>query len=197
MDLFNWYGKNIVLASKSERRAKILKLVNLNFKIHPSNYNENNTNISPISLVLNHAYKKAEIVAPLYENSWIVSADTIVVTNNKILGKPKDKSEAINMLKMLSGITHVVITGYCIMNSDNYKTLSDSEQTKVTFREIPDDLIEYYVDYYKPYDKAGAYAIQDFSAIFVKSISGCFYNVVGFPLPKFYAHVVNELHKCL
>jgi septum formation protein len=197
MNSFNWYGKNIVLASKSERRVKILKLINLNFKIHPSNYNENNSNISPTSLVLNHAYKKAEIVAPFYENSWIISADTIVVANNKILGKPKDKNEAIDMLKILSGITHIVYTGYCIMNSDNHKALSGRERTKVTFREIPNDLIEYYVDYYRPYDKAGAYAIQDFSAVFVKEINGCFYNVVGFPLPKFYNHAISELQKCL
>jgi len=195
---FDWYGKPIVLASKSSRRAEILKLIDIDFKIHSSDYHEkNNKNTNPTQLVIGHAINKAKIVAPFYKNSWIISADTIVVIGNTILGKPRDKDNAIKMLHILSGVTHRVYTGYCIMNSSNNRYLKNCVQTDVTFMKLSNEMIKYYVDNFNPYDKAGSYAIQDFSAVFVKKIEGCFYNVVGFPLPAFYSHILKELHSCL
>lgn len=195
---FDWYGKPIILASKSPRRSEILKLINIDIKIHSSDFHEKNTkNTTPTQLVIDHAYNKASIVAPFYKNSWIIGADTIVVKGNTILGKPKDKSDAIKMLHTLSGVTHSVYTGYCIINSSNKRYLKNCVRTDVTFMKLLDEMIEYYVANFNPYDKAGSYAIQDFSAVFVKEIKGCFYNVVGFPLPAFYSHILKELHTCI
>ena len=198
MDFFNWYGKSIVLASKSPRRAEILRLINLDFSIHYPNYIEDNqAKTDPATLVTNHAISKAKIVAPDYDNSWIISADTVVVMDDTILGKPKDRNHAIEILKLLSGKTHMVYTGYCVMNSSNSKFLANNECTEVAFLTLTNEMIEFYIDNFQPYDKAGAYAIQDFSAIFIESIRGCFYNVVGFPLPAFFKEIMGNLINCL
>ncbi len=198
MNYFNWYDKKLILASKSPRREEILKIFKPDFSICPSNYIEKNDgDLSPKELVKSHACHKAKDVASDHTKSWILGADTIVVKDEKILGKPKNRQDAIEMLTFLSDSTHRVLTGYCLLNSDNNKYLINSVTTEVVFRKISLSTINYYIDNFNPYDKAGSYAIQDFSAIFVKKINGCFYNVVGFPLPEFMNHIKNELHTCL
>jgi len=194
----NWHEMPVILASQSPRRKEILDMIGLQYKIHVPDYEEDNSNHdTPANIVAKHARHKAQVVAPHYTKAWIIGADTIVVRDNKILGKPTDKSDAVRMLQFLSGVEHSVFTGYCVLNSANGRFLENVVQTKVTFKEIPEADIQHYVRYYHPFDKAGAYAIQDFSAVFVESINGCFYNVVGFPLPAFYEQIRNQLHTCL
>jgi len=184
--LINWGNKPIVLASASPRRKQILSLAGIDFTVHPSNYHEpGDENVTPEVLVRNHAKLKALDISGHYPNAWIIGADTIVVKDGYILEKPADRDDAINMLKILSNATHQVFTGYCILNSHNGKLITNVEVTDVTFHPLTSDIIEMYVDDYSPYDKAGSYGIQDFSAVFVKSIHGCFYNVVGFPIAHF------------
>lgn len=198
IDGLDFYGKKIVLASKSSRRKDILNMIGLDFEIQPSNYKEDgDEGKTPLELAVDHSLAKCRDVAANFSDAWIIGADTIVVLGQDILEKPDDKKDAITMLEKLSGNTHRVITGYTILNSANRKHLSSSEITKVTFRELAREEIEFYVNNYTYEDKAGSYAIQDFSAIFVKEIQGCFYNVVGFPISAFFNLVKNKLAKCL
>lgn len=194
----NWYDMPVILASQSPRRKEILDMIDLQYKIHIPDYEEDNSNHdTPVNIVTKHARHKAQAVALYYSKAWIIGADTIVVRDNKILGKPTDKNDAVRMLQFLNGVEHSVFTGYCVLNSANGRFLENVIETKVTFKNIPEADIQHYVEYYHPFDKAGAYAIQDFSAVFVENINGCFYNVVGFPLPAFYEQVRNQLHTCL
>ena len=190
----NWYGKPVVLASRSPRRAHILKMLDIEFIIQPSNYTEPvNDKLPPDQLVQSHAYHKAKEVARLFENAWIIGADTVVIKAGQRLGKPTNRDEAIRMLRLLSGITHQVFTGYCVLNSFNHKYVTEAVRTEVTFRKLTDELIQHYINQYQPFDKAGSYGIQDFSAIFIEKIEGCFYNVVGFPVAQFYQTVTERL----
>lgn len=198
MKYFDWFGKSIVLASQSPRRSNLLRLIGLEFKVHPSDYHEiNYTDQSPAQTVLRHAREKARSVARSYDDAWIIGADTIVVLDQIILGKPQNREEAVQMLEMLSGKTHLVYTGYCIYNSSNHKNISNYETTRVSFRRLSGEMIGHYIDHYPPFDKAGSYGIQDFSAVFVEKLEGCFYNVVGFPLSSFYEFVLKNLRDCL
>ena len=129
---------------------------------------------------LNHALLKIK-------KGIIITADTIVVIENHILGKPKNKIDAKRILKKLSGRTHNVYTGYSIYNSSNNKFITDFENTLVTFRKLSNEEIDDYISTGSPMDKAGAYGIQDdFGAVFIEKIDGCYYNVVGLPLAKVY-----------
>lgn len=196
--MINWYGKKIILASRSERRKQLLKIILNDFSTVEPNYEEqNHSHTAPEKLVQEHARGKALSVAGNFTNTWIISADTIVVIENRILGKPGSQEEAFHMLKLLSGKTHMVYTGYCIANSDNGKFILDYSKTAVKFRKLDDNLIKFYVENYHPLDKAGSYGIQDFSAVFIEEIKGCYFNVVGFPLPHFFHTVEKKLHKCL
>jgi len=179
----------IILASNSERRKELLKKINLNFKIVISNFNESSiplNHMNPKEYCLELAFKKAEIVSKKLKKDLIIGADTIVYDKNKIIGKPKNRTDAFNYLNKLSDSTHSVFTGISILNSKLNLNKSLIDETKVTFNKLSNYDINYYIDNYNPYDKAGAYGIQGWSSIFVKKIDGCFYNVVGFPLPKFY-----------
>jgi septum formation protein len=194
----NFYNKDLILASRSPRRREILKMVGLEFNVSPSNYKETfDDQKSPVELARYHAFMKSKKVAQNFDNSWILGADTIVVLDNEILEKPEDQEDACNMLNKLSGRTHKVITGFTIMNSSNGEQLSSATSTEVTFNELSPEMINYYLDNYNYRDKAGSYAIQDFSAVFVKKINGCFYNVVGFPISDFCNLVRNSLVSCL
>lgn len=198
MRMLNFFDKPVVLASQSPRRAELLRMLNIDFTIHHSQYTEeNNLSYAPEELALRHARAKAQAVAPFYPSAWIIGADTIVVLGERIFGKPQDRKAAFQMLRQLSGQTHTVYTAYCILNSSNQKYLQRIVATAVTFKHLTDEEIDYYIDQFPPYDKAGAYGIQDFSAVFVEKIDGCFYNVVGFPLADFYDLVYRELEKIL
>lgn len=196
--LIDWHAKPVVLASASPRRKQILSLVVDDFSVHPSAYHEpEDKTLSPKNLVQNHARQKALDIVSDYTNAWIIGADTIVVKGEQILGKPENRQQAIEMLRLLSDATHQVYTGYCILNSQNRQLLTDAEVTDVTFLQLSRTMINTYVDHYSPFDKAGSYGIQDFSAIFVKRISGCFYNVVGFPIAHFIQTCIHKLNTLL
>ena len=179
--------KRLILASKSPRRAELLKLIGLKFEIMDSKVEEGDESYTmPEVYVLELAQKKALKVAKKISDGLIVSADTIVVLNGRIMGKPRDSSQAREMLQYLSGKTHTVFTGFAIVDMPKGEMVSDYEKTLVTFRCMEREEIEAYVRTQNPLDKAGAYGIQDQSAVFVKKIDGCFYNVLGFPITKFY-----------
>ena len=178
----------IFLASKSPRRKKLLKQLNLKFKSVDLHFHEKiNDGENPIFLVKRLSIEKLNKALLKIKNGIIITADTIVVIDNHILGKPKNKIDARRILKKLSGRTHNVYTGYSIYNSDNNKIITDFEKTLVTFRKLTDYEIDDYISTGSPMDKAGAYGIQDdFGAVFIEKINGCYYNVVGLPLAKVY-----------
>jgi len=194
--MLNLNGKRIILASISPRRSQLLKLIGLEFEVVDSQVDENYQEYSiPEVHVLELAQKKALKVADAFDDGIIIGADTIVVLDDKILGKPENEGQACEMLRQLSGRMHTVYTGFALVEKPSGKMISEYERTQVTFRSIGEDEIEQYVKLENPMDKAGAYGIQDKSAIFVSKVNGCFYNVVGFPLTRFYVSLRSFLNK--
>ena len=184
----------IVLASGSPRRKQLLEQIDLEFEVVPSQINEDfSINLSPTDFVEHYAQEKAKDVAKSYPDKWVIGADTIVVLGSHILGKPKDGNDSFHMLKQLSGNTHQVITGVSIQNINQDISNSFHELTNVTFNSLSDNVINYYIETYKPFDKAGSYGIQDWFSVCVNRIDGCFYNVMGFPLSSFYSHFIDLL----
>ena len=179
----------IYLASKSPRRRKLLKQLGINFKAFSVNSIEDFLDGEhPIDCVKRLANKKMDIAKNRVNNSIIITADTIVVLKGKVIGKPTSKTDAVKILTQLSGNVHTVYTGLCVLNQKTDRLLFDFEETEVEFRALNKDEIIDYVDGGSPMDKAGAYGIQDdFGAVFVKRINGCYYNVVGLPLTKLYS----------
>jgi septum formation protein len=187
-------SKDLILASASPRRAQLLRQVGLNFTVQPVNIDEQHNGRKPVLFVTEISSEKALTVARSFDNAIIIAADTIVVLDDKILGKPSDPEDAQNMLRSLSGRMHEVITGYTIIDRPSNYTLVDYEKTYVWFRNLDPMEIESYVASGSPMDKAGAYGIQDdFGAVFVRKIDGCYYNVVGLPLAKVY----QDLKQCI
>jgi septum formation protein len=183
---------DFILASQSPRRAQLLSLIGLQFRIVPSEFDESSLNeTDPIKHVMKSSCAKAQDVAGRSNNGTIIGADTVVVLDGNILGKPSDEAHAIEMLHRLSGRTHEVFTGFTLIQMPEGRAISAYERTKVHFRELEDWEIADYVDSKSPMDKAGAYGIQDQSAVFVDRIDGCFYNVIGFPLTKFFKTCVE------
>lgn len=176
--------KKIILASKSPRRKQLLESIGMEFEIIPSNFEEDIVGKKfSKSFIESLAYEKAKDVSSQVKEGLIIGADTVVILGNKILGKPKDKEEAIKMLQTLSGKTHKVITGVAIIDKYENKTLINSTITKVTFRKIALREIEAYVETGEPMDKAGSYGIQNaIGTLFVEKVDGCYNNVVGLPL---------------
>jgi septum formation protein len=162
-------------------------LLRLEFEVIDSQLDEDNESYTmPEVHVLELARKKAAKVAENIRDGLIVAADTIVVIDRDILGKPENRKEACKMLARLSGRRHTVYTGFAIIDHPSGKEVSDYEKTEVFFRELSNEEIGRYVETENPLDTAGAYGIQDLSAIFVDKVEGCFYNVMGFPVTKFY-----------
>jgi septum formation protein len=178
----------IYLCSKSPRRRKLLKQINLQFKTFSVDVDEKILKgEKPVQSVKRLSKEKLAEALFKFKKGIFITADTIVVLNNKIIGKPENKQDAIRILKKLSGRTHTVYTGFTIFNSETKNQITDYEKTKVEFRKLSADEINEYVKGGSPMDKAGAYGIQDdFGAVFIKRINGCYYNVVGLPLPKVY-----------
>lgn len=177
--------KTIVLASASPRRKEILKNLGMNFEVVVSDVEEKVDRSLPHHLIVQElAMLKGTDVAKKVENSIVISADTIVVIDKKILGKPKDEEDAKRMLNNLSGKTHEVYTGVCVTDSESGKAISDYEVTKVTFRNLTDDEIVRYISTKEPMDKAGGYGIQGKGCLLVSSIEGDYLNVVGLPAVK-------------
>ena len=180
--------KKIILASSSPRRQFLFRQIGFDFEVVPSNFEEVfDTSISPQENALGLSKAKAFDIAGKFQNAFVVGADTIVVLNGDIMGKPTDDSDALLMLKKLSGREHIVYTGFTIVDRPSNKFISEIESTAVKFRDLDHEEIINYIKSGSPADKAGAYGIQDdYGALFVEKINGCFYNVVGFPLTKFY-----------
>lgn len=182
--------KHIILASASPRRKEILELADLKFDIMPSNAQEITTKTAPNEVVMELASIKAkDIYEKSEKQSMIVGADTVVAYQGQILGKPTDEADAKRMLTMLSGQTHEVYTGVCVIEDEQIKTFY--EETKVTFYEISDEQIDRYIKTGEPMDKAGSYGIQGKAAVFIKGIEGDYYNVVGFPIARFLQEITK------
>ena len=178
----------IYLASKSPRRRKLLEQINLRFKtINVEIEEKRRDKETPIQMVKRLSMEKLNEARHKIKRGIIITADTIVVLNGKVIGKPADKNDAEKILNKLSGKTNKVYTGFTIYNSVKDISVTDYEKSFVTFRTLDNKEIKNYVATGSPLDKAGAYGIQDdFGAVFIKKINGCYYNVVGLPLPKVY-----------
>lgn len=182
--------KHIILASASPRRKEILELADLEFDVMPSDAQEITTKTAPNEVVMELASIKAkDIYKKSEKQSMIVGADTVVAYQGQILGKPTDEADAKRMLTMLSGQTHEVYTGVCVIEDGKTKTFY--EETKVTFYEISDEQINHYIKTGEPMDKAGSYGIQGKAAVFIKGIEGDYYNVVGFPIARFLQEITK------
>ncbi len=144
--------------------------------------------LKPEDFVQHYAKEKSLDIANRNKGHLVIGADTIVVYNHKILGKPKNEDDSFKMLKSLSGQTHTVYTGVSLNHIDQGISDTFFEQTNVTFNKLSDSDIYYYIKTYNPLDKAGSYGIQDWFAVCVNRIEGCFYNVMGFPLAAFHTH---------
>ena len=177
-----------ILASSSPRRRELLLRLQTPFDIILPDVDESIIPPygSPETYCTALAELKANDISQHYPNNLVIGSDTIVVLDNNIMGKPEDKTMAQNMLKTLSGKTHHVYTGVCLKWADKNIHHLFAEITMVTFRELSEADINHYIESCPPYDKAGSYGIQDWSAVFVKEIKGCYDNVVGFPISRFY-----------
>ena len=173
----------LILASKSPRRKYLLEQAGLTFSIIPSDFDERTVTISePDAYVKKLAEAKASDISEQHPASWIIGADTIVLIDNKILGKPGSNAEARSMLKQLSGKTHQVLTGYCICCKNKNTVYSETAKTDVHFKSLSNAEIDWYIQSGEPFDKAGAYAIQGIGTFLVKRINGSYTNVVGLPV---------------
>lgn len=173
---------NVVLASASPRRAELLRQIGLEFRVLPSQINEPDIKNHPMEAVKHIAYQKAEVVADQLESGLVIGADTTVVANQAIIGKPASYQQAIDSLKKLSGCRHQVMTGVALIDVSQKTEMVWSETTSVFFRQLHNEEIEAYVANGEANDKAGAYGIQGEAATFVNRIEGCYFNVVGLPL---------------
>ena len=178
-------GRKLVLASSSPRRAQILKKAGIDFEVRvPPEVEEDSPWSDPVKHVLSLSRAKAESVARQVKEGIILGADTIVVLDGEILGKPKDKKDAFSILTRLSGKTHTVFTGITLVNKYDNRTLSDYDSTEVTFNQLDRESIESYIDTGEPMDKAGAYGIQGMGSFLVTGIRGSLDNVIGLPTGK-------------
>jgi septum formation protein len=177
--------ERIILASGSPRRKEILERYGLNIMVVKSDITEKiNQGETPQQISMSLAFNKAYSVSKAFTGDIIIGADTIVVYENKILGKPKNDEEAFKMLSMLNGNVHDVITGISIIKAGTNQKIIDYEITKVKFKNLTQSRILKYIESKESFDKAGAYGIQGLGAILVEKIDGCYSNVVGLPLSK-------------
>jgi len=182
----------LILASKSPRRKELLEQAGLIVTVVPSCVDEDGINITaPENLVKTLAEAKAREVAGAYPESWVIGADTIVLINGEILGKPDSTETARRMIQQLNGQTHEVFTGYAIFCEAMKTCISGVEKTDVHFRNLSQQEIEWYIQTDEPYDKAGAYAIQGLGSFLVKRICGSYTNVVGLPVCEVLEHLLK------
>lgn len=184
-------GLEIVLASNSPRRRELLSGLDLDFRVEVINgIGESYPDDLPVDKVSEYIAKEKASAYKVPEGELLITADTTVILGNEIMGKPTDAADASRMLHELSGKTHHVVTGVCLTTTD--KQVAFSETTAVTFRQLSDSEIHYYIGRYKPFDKAGAYGIQEWIGyVGVKSINGSFFNVMGLPVERLW----EELQK--
>ena len=177
----------IILASSSPRRADLLANLGVSFELAPSDIHERpHPNEAPADYIIRLARAKVIAVARHRETGLLVGADTIVVLDGKILGKPEDEDDADLMLRQLAGRWHAVMTGVALYDAATRREVADYEKTLVRFAQLSDKEIEWYIKTGEPLDKAGSYGIQGLGGLFVEEIAGNYYNVVGLPLPLLY-----------
>jgi len=185
------FNRPLILASSSPRRQYLMSEAGFKFRVEKPDVDESFPSDLPLDQVARYlAEKKAEYFRPTMRDEIIVTADTVVILDEKIINKPADRSEAVCMLSALSGKTHLVMTGVCISSKEKEQAFDDT--TEVTFQPITPAEIDYYVDTFKPYDKAGAYGAQDWiGMIAIQKITGSYFNVMGLPIHKVYEHLKN------
>jgi septum formation protein len=187
------HGKKIILASNSPRRRELLAALDIDFTIDTlTSFVETYPNDTPHEKVpeLMSRGKSLGFHRPLDADEILVTSDTMVLCGKEILGKPSDRSDAVRMLKLLSGREHQVITAVTIRDFKREKTFSVT--SNVFFKQLSDEEIDYYIDTYKPFDKAGAYGIQEWIGyIGITGIEGSFYNVMGFPTQRFHDELLD------
>ena len=175
----------LILASASPRRAELLRHAAIAFSVEPAHVREQPfQNESPLDYAKRLARDKARAVYARHPDSTVLGADTVVVVDEHLLEKPADERDASRMLRLLSGRSHQVITGVCLVAPGFERT--EAEVTQVVFSPLSEDEIAFYVQTDEPLDKAGAYAIQGIASRWVERIEGCYFNVVGLPLPRVY-----------
>jgi septum formation protein len=183
----------LILASKSPRRRYLLKQAGVEFTVIPSSFDESAIpETSPDDFVCILAQAKARVVSEQHPHSWVLGADTIVVVDDTILGKPASKAEARTMLTILSGRVHRVLTGFCLCRLAENRLQAEVVSTDVRFKILTPDEIEWYVHTSEPFDKAGAYAAQGLGAFMIKHIYGSYSNVVGLPVCEVVECLVRE-----
>lgn len=183
---------NIILASNSPRRRELLAGLDLEFEVKVLDGIDESYPDMPRQLVAQYiAGKKADVyLATLNESDLVITADTVVIVDNDILGKPNDEQEAKAMLRRISGRSHKVVTGVCLLTPDARREFSVS--TDVTFKPLTDEEIDYYVEHYHPLDKAGAYGIQEWIGyVGVTALNGSYFNVMGFPVQRIYSELMK------
>ncbi|MDD4954453.1 MAG: Maf family protein [Candidatus Omnitrophica bacterium] len=177
--------RKIILASKSKARQDLLKSIGLKFSVCVSSAKETHSLSKGCSkLVISNALAKGKEVAKKFDTGVVIAADTVVLANNKIIGKPKNLNEAFKTLKTISKKPQWVYTGLAVTDIDKNKTFTDYEKTKIYMLPLSDEQIKNYFKKVSPLDKAGSFDIQGLGGIFIDRIEGCFYNVVGLPLAK-------------
>ena len=176
----------LILASGSARRRELMELAGYDFTVHVSDADESSDTLDPAHLVCELALKKAcAVQQEINEPCVVVGADTVVVLDGRIIGKPKNREDAFSILKSLSGRTHTVYTGLCVLRgADEPFTYSDT--TYVTFSELSDEEIYSYIETGEPMDKAGAYGVQGVGCVYVARVEGCYFTVIGLPMPTLY-----------
>ena len=183
----------LILASKSPRRCDLLNQAGLTFTVIPSTVDERAVAIAPpeehVRLL---AEAKAGEVAQRFPESWVIGADTVVVIENTVLGKPRTQSEARHMLEALSGKTHRVLTGYCICCKNAKRSFSRTVETKVLFKPLTDREMDWYVSTREPFDKAGGYAAQGLGSSLIQRLDGSYTSVVGLPVCEVVDYLVKQ-----
>ena len=186
-----------ILASRSPRRQELLKNLGLRFKVAVDSTPEETTpGLKPFQVVMKLAEKKARNIARTC-GGIILAADTVVVLDGEILGKPKDEQQAVLYLERLNGRGHEVYTGFCVYDTESGKVKTDFEKTTVFFRKLDEKEIMHYVRTGEPMDKAGGYGIQGLGALFIEKIEGDYFNVMGLPLCKLGKILKTEFQICL
>ena len=177
--------RKIILASKSKARQKLLRQIGLKFRVVASTAKEDRSLKTRCSdLVIANALRKAEDVARRFSSGIVIGADTVVLVNRKIIGKPRDNKSAFKTLRLLSKKPRLIYTGIAVIDIDKNKTFTAYDKTKVYMQHLNDKQIRNYFRKVSPLDKAGAFDIEGLGSVFIDRIEGCFYNVVGLPLSK-------------
>jgi len=177
----------IILASASPRRADLLKTIGVEFEVAPSQVQERpHSDEAPPDYITRLARAKVIAVARKRESGLVIGADTIVVLDGRVLGKPRDEDDAEEMLRQLSGRWHAVMTGVALYDVATRREVADYDKTLVRFAQLTDKEIEWYSRSGEPMDKAGGYAIQGYGSLFIEEIAGNYFNVVGLPIPLVY-----------